>query len=521
MLKWGVLPLLFATALPSIGRGVVLANEDETPSLSFPELEASWQAEFDRYDDDHNNNVYNDNDVSLENSCASIDDCNDCAATYSCHWCDDGACHARGSRYGCTWGKSCSSDDVKPKENSTCASQTTCSDCALSSSFCHWCELDNACHVKGSPYGCITGVDCYSNDRCRRSDAEKLPFSVSQIPMKRLVWVLAVAIVLILSCSCCHFCVVGNVKGAYDDLATIAMTAIPRASIIGGDETEPEGQTEPLIGEQRPAGDEAAAPEGEVPNDEEANRPVPDGEQLAPEQNREQPHEEGTGATSNYVLMDEDAQNQELSPLIPTSTSSVMEEPRHMKSLYRICTFCYYFAVTVVLLLVAVLIILYPVRPVYNVCNDAVAWKKIFHKIAAFKLDLGFEILISLSNPNRLQVALDNATGSFTFEGDPVGTFSIPPDDIDAMAITDVMLITHVTPSKMQAFRMGEAYANGNLLLEAEFDATIRVPFLMNLTRTVHVDGIQVYVNELSDRSLCACPTWDDHKNGTDYFGLF
>jgi hypothetical protein len=133
--------------------------------------------------------------------------------------------------------------------------------------------------------------------------------------------------------------------------------------------------------------------------------------------------------------------------------------------------------------------------------------------IVAFKLDASFEILVSVSNFNRLSVVLDSGKGSFTFDGNPVGTFEIPGETVSTMAITDLMLIARVTPNKYQAAQMAEAYYRGKLVLEAEFKAKLRVPALMDLTYNLDIKDFTVYVNELSDRSLCHCPLWDNGPN--------
>ncbi|OEU13356.1 hypothetical protein FRACYDRAFT_241694 [Fragilariopsis cylindrus CCMP1102] len=199
----------------------------------------------------NNNNNIRVGKIVGRNSCDSLTTCDNCTNTYSCHWCKKSkSCHARGSFYGCAWGESCSPKPPPPKkENTTCASQTTCSDCGASSRLCHWCEVDNACHAIGSRYGCAIGVDCYSNDRCRRSESEKLPgipFSPIKAPIDYLLAILnrvpsmSLIVIIIfgimtLSCLCCCHYFTSNVKGAYDDLATITMAAsVAPMSIIGG-----------------------------------------------------------------------------------------------------------------------------------------------------------------------------------------------------------------------------------------------------------------------------------------------
>jgi hypothetical protein len=476
-------------------------------------------------------------------SCTDLIGCEDCSSTYTCHWCDhDGACHARGSVYGCAWGGTCRSrPDDRPKENSTCASHDKCSDCALSSHFCHWCEQDNACHSVGSPYGCAIGVDCYSNERCRRKGSEPQPGGLvpDDIPTAGFVVLLTVALLMVGCLSCCHYCAT-NVKGAYDDLATITMAAsVAPMSVIGGhaghffttlepNATEQEGHDDDHVDpQQRHSGKDHlnGDPASRKPEDVERQHHSLDALQDPPgsvPDDPDDPHH-----NSPFYLMNEEANTpnpsrQENRPLLhPTfNDGSIVgiDEPPHMKKLYRACSIVYYISVALVLVLVGTAIVLYPQRPVYNVCNDAVAWKKIMSNLIAFKLGASFEILLSLNNPNRIVAALEKGKGSFKYDGRDFGTYEIPPVTADAMAITDLMLIARVTPDKTQALQIAEAYYLGKLILEAEFEGTIRIPALFDFTFDIHVKDIVVNVNELSDRSLCHCPTWDGHgKNHSGF----
>jgi hypothetical protein len=322
---------------------------------------------------------------------------------------------------------------------------------------------------------------------------------------------------MVIGClTCCHYFTT-NVKGAYDDLATITMAAsMAPMSVIGG----PTGFYTTL----------ETHPEENEEQEEDTTTNVQDGAVGADDQQQQSTNQELDQTTTTtaalttqvdddmehqplqevnqYVLMN-DHRRQENRPLLhPSFNGSVagtFEEPQHVKKLYRFCSIIYYVSVLLVVALVGVTILYYPKRPVYNVCNDAVAWKKIMTNIAALKLDASFEILISLSNPNRLDAALDRGKGSFSYDGKQVGTFEIPPVTADAMAINDLMLITHVSPDRQQALALAEAYYMGKLILEAEFEGTIRIPAFFDYTLDVSVKHIEVDVNAMSDRSLCHC----------------
>jgi U3 small nucleolar RNA-associated protein 7 len=473
-------------------------------------------------------------------TCYSIDSCENCTNTYTCHWCEStNSCHARGSIHGCAWGGTCSHVPPKPKENSTCAAHTSCSECALASRLCHWCEHDNACHAVGSPYGCSVGVDCYSNDRCRRKVPEPLPggFFTIDVPTVALTIILSLGFCMIGCLTCCHYFTT-NVKGAYDDLATITMAAsLPPMSIVGGNNghfyatLEPHPEEEEVDVEadrERPPANEVDTfvTAAEAQPSEEAN-------QANVEATRQQ-ETSGSGIELEqrpYVLMNDPRTDadipsfQERRPLLhPSYAGSIagtMEEQPHMRRLYRCCTIVYVVCVVLVVALIGVTILMFPAQPVYSVCNDAVAWKQIMTNIAAFKFDASFEILLSLKNANRLGGALDRGKGTFSYDGKQFGRFEIPPVTADAMAISDLMIVAHVSPDRQQALELIEAYYLGKLVLDAAFEGTVRVPALFDMTMDIHIKNIVVDVNALADRSLCQCPTWNDDKNHTSAIPTF
>ena len=522
------------------------------------------------------------NDVLSSTSCYSLTACKNCTSFHTCHWCEKSeSCHARGSIHGCAWGSSCSKPTPK-KENDTCSAQTTCSNCSLSSRFCHWCEHDNACHAVGSRFGCAVGVDCYSNDRCRRSEAEPLPVpsspiqaimaALNRVPTMGLT-VIAFLFIVSFGCMTCCFCFVTNIKGAYNDLAEITIAAsVAPMSVIGDAQyftalADLPDEEEAVLTEEGNASNTTTnnnnadtnidnAIDNDNGNDNNGNdndnnsgentddggdapieqplqpsQPEPQNDTNSNNQQQQQPTED---RNNPYFLMDGTRNNNanryhllnrgsEVGPLLhPTfngytsfdGTATGYEEPIHMKRLHRLCSTVYYLSVLTLVLVVGASVFFFPQEPVYNVCNDEVAWMEIMKHIVAFKLDASFEILASLSNPNRVAAALDRGKGSFTFEGKQFGTFEIPPITIDPMTITDFMIIVHLSPAdKIQAIQLVEAYYMGKLILDAEFEGTVRVPALFGYSQGINVNDIVVDINKASDRSLCQCPTWDDGKN--------
>jgi hypothetical protein len=139
------------------------------------------------------------------------------------------------------------------------------------------------------------------------------------------------------------------------------------------------------------------------------------------------------------------------------------------------------------ILLSLFIVFFYPVATHYSVCNDAV------------KLPL---------------------TSTFNFNGEPLGKFIVPPFTVEGMAITDLSLIAHATPDKSQAYQILNAFMNGSLVLEAEFDATLQVPALFNYTGNFTVKNIPVDVTALADRTLCQCPSWYYRNQSSSFLML-
>jgi hypothetical protein len=347
---------------------------------------------------------------------------------------------------------------------------------------------------------------------------------LTEIPQLYLTLVIVVGSVFIGCLTCCYG-FVGHLRGAYNDLATLAASASLPPSMIGGTFTGM--MSEPFYSALATQPEEEETEERNEAHaiDEEANQ-----EQSANNLERideTAPHQpDETGGENDHLLItvitDDENQHHPVTGRQEESYNDVpgMQESRHVKALYRTCWIIYVLCVSMVILLSLVIVFFYPVVPYYSVCNDAVGWSKIVENIIALRLDASFEILVSLSNPNRIQVALDQGTGTFNFNGEPLGTFIIPPFTAGGMAITDLSLIAHATPGKSQAYQILHAYMNGNLVLQAEFDATLRVPALFNYTGDFTVKNIPVDVTALADRTLCQCPSWDDRNHSSSLLML-
>jgi len=362
-------------------------------------------------------------------------------------------------------------------------------------------------------------------------------------------------------CLSCCFYFAFNIKGAYDDLTEITIAAsVAPMSVIGDarftrlgefhdeavlveegieepnndcdtnndDENRNSGENGENTNDGDDSDDSGDAPIEQPPQTSQHCDKLPPATLEGQNNNSQQQQQPTEQIDSPYFLTDGTRHNiinryqlhnreHETGPLLhPSFNGTVIgvEEPSHMKRLYRFCSALYCLSVFTLALAVGASLFFYPQAPIYSVCNDAVAWAGIMKNIVAFKFDASFEILASLSNPNRIAAALDRGKGSFSFGGKQFGTFEIPPVTVDPMTITDFMIIIHISPAdKTQAIQLAEAYYMGKLNLDVGFEGMIRVPALFDYSREIDVKNIVVDINAAADRSLCRCPTWEDGKN--------
>lgn len=339
---------------------------------------------------------------------------------------------------------------------------------------------------------------------------------------------------ILLAClGCCRYCCF-NVQGAYDDLATQGASAPP--SVIGGNLMQDAEQFQTNLethAEESTQQDTQLPQESNVMEARAASYTQPLDEESAglPSQllnesattGPQEPDGEGPVTPAPDSVVEENMDMGEpglTTPLLPSPTSGRNQVPRifptslRARTVFRFWTCLFYFGLGMVLFLVTCGFVFFPKPPVYDVCNDEMAWKKIITSLATFKVDASFEILVSVSNPNHLDVVLESVSGSFQYQGEDVGTYVIPPVTVKGMAVSDLMLIARVTPTRRQAVKLVEAYYHGDLELEANAAATVKAPAIFDLKYNLQLDKIPVYVCELGPRDLCHCQDWG---NGTDH----
>jgi hypothetical protein len=301
-------------------------------------------------------------------------------------------------------------------------------------------------------------------------------------------------------------------KGAYDDLADMATM-----------------QYESLPPDDCPLEEPLVATTDDIP---EVDGPPANGT-LGDEAHREGRGEEeqplleqtdiagGAEATEDYMCM-VDGATEDRRTVPRSARTSRRPRRRGMHRLYVTCMGCYICTLLFVGIVTFSAIYFFPKKPIFNICNDSVAWKSLIDSMTSMKATAEFEILASIYNPNHLDVALDMGQGSFSHDGALVGTYEIPPTVIAAAAISDILIVARFTPDQWQALSITAEYYHGTLVLSVDAQVSIRIPVLVDFTFSTSLKDLVVHVNEMSDRHLCACPTWSDashnHTNAVPHW---
>ena len=320
---------------------------------------------------------------------------------------------------------------------------------------------------------------------------------------------------ILFCCASSCLCLAGGIKGAYDDLAVIADSRNREADEAQGVQESDNPLQEPLLEEapdtSLPVTAEQKVPQGgeELPSNAEAAVDGNDGEDVLAE---EATPLVSTEADDHSRPMDGSRDDE---PITTRPSRPSSRRPRHMQRLYNVCVGSYVVIVAVMAVTLFGSFKFYPRVPEYSVCNDAVGWKSVIDGLESIKVSADVEILTSVANPTHFDAVLAMGKGSFTHAGAFVGNFDIPPFVAPAMSITDTMIIAHLNPDKWEAASLATDYYRGNLVLDVDAEATIRIPALFGYSFTLHKNGIVVNISEQGDRHLCHCPKWDDDRNQT------
>lgn len=160
---------------------------------------------------------------------------------------------------------------------------------------------------------------------------------------------------------------------------------------------------------------------------------------------------------------------------------------------------------------VAILVLMYtPHYPTYAGCNTDVDWNSIIKGSETLNLHGDFQILVSVRNPNRVDLVVHSAEAQVYYKGNKVGYASYDEDwSCPGGSIADVLLVLSLRPSASDAVAIIEDYEAGALYLtvEATLSADVMWGHMVVHSFTTKFNGYRFNANaEGGDRSLCKCP---------------
>ncbi|CAM9150087.1 unnamed protein product [Choristocarpus tenellus] len=292
----------------------------------------------------------------------------------------------------------------------SCASMVACNSCR-NVTGCHWCP-DQKCHAIGSRFGCIIGTYCYNNDQCQREEPEHRGYAAPPLAV-----ILGVLLVGGTAVTC--------------GLATIALTsefakqsatpaAIPAYVSLAGD------------------AETGSASESEE-DDFEGRRP-----------------KEGR-LTQGQVLGQHRMRHASPHPTFAASTSVGGGAPspfsRKVHSFAKIACGC---SVVGVLLLCASVVTFSPHVPGVNVCNTQFDWGSIVSSLKHAGAEADFQILVSVYNPNVLDVLVESGTAVLNHKHNEIGTLVFEPILLQGGYVTDTLLTITIDVTKWDDLALGD-----------------------------------------------------------------
>lgn len=504
-------------------------------------------------------------------------------------------------------------------QGNSCQDFDNCIDCSKASSTCHWCAFDNQCHMIGSPYGCITGVNCYLDKECIRQSPED-----HGVPPPNYLYygaVIAMLASLVACLSFIHYFIqqyalhnskyITEADGHYQELALYNLESRSKSKEMVKSVNRADTYYLPLLQDDtsnRCMEEGKTDVEANITFTKDDNNMVYMKNKVKQQkesqhndlytnhkkiENRSQGsstmymnHDWGSTTNDNYKyddyekfrdLDDEDSEeyvNKTLSLMkekqkrkdqnqlktvpaddinivkkkkscnndnkeaiiftpygtkklnsktseeedldfgkwdwIPTNTR--IETPTFPLLLVCISRITVIFLFTILIIAGILAYLWYPHYPVVNVCNNDVDWDSIIVGLGKMKLEVDYQILLSLYNPNRLDATITSANGVLKHDHTGIGTFEIPETLIKAGSITDVLVTLVFTPSVTKGLQLELELQQGTLMLmvDAHVSGYIKSMGMHLYTLSYSIANYFIHVGgQSTGRELCKCPDWN------------
>ncbi|CAM9307226.1 unnamed protein product [Discosporangium mesarthrocarpum] len=176
-------------------------------------------------------------------------------------------------------------------------------------------------------------------------------------------------------------------------------------------------------------------------------------------------------------------------------------------------------AVALVLVVCAAVVSFAPHAPGVNVCNTQFDWGSIVHSMKKASIEADFQLLVSVYNPNVLDVKLESGTAVLYHKHDEVGTMVFDPVLLQGGYITDILLNIAFNAEAWEDFHIGLEYEMGELafLMDATISASVLWHGFKTYPFTFNINHYSIKVSDVTnyDRSLCNCPEMMQAAPGT------
>jgi len=357
------------------------------------------------------------------------------------------------------------------------------------STFCHWCEFDNACHAIGSIYGCVSGVNCYSIDNCQRLEPE--PASALDPPAGVTVLFVFLGLVCFCGLTACVF-VSNRVKLAY-------LALLPTPPPPSSDKEAAGGRRVPIVErlfELKPFSSpfegrkkkRSRGPSLDLGEDLDYDLALVDNDGMEPVQTT--PRE-----------VEEDGNRK--------AVERVNENKAHIQCLWRSCLSFYVICLLFLTTSISLILVLWPHYPTYSMCSDELRWSSIIEGMTHLQTKASYQLLISIYNPNVFDAVVDYGSGIMSHENVNVGILDFGENVlIKGTSITDVLVTATFSPDKWETLGLTAEYYDGTLTFLVNADVTVTIPAI-SYTQSSKWSNYLLHLNgEYGDRSLCACEKW-------------
>ena len=176
---------------------------------------------------------------------------------------------------------------------------------------------------------------------------------------------------------------------------------------------------------------------------------------------------------------------------------------------------CWIVTALVVLVVLSVTLAFFPIMPSYAICNSSFEWSSVLKGLVSLRLRGDYGLRVSVYNPNRFGVELQQGHATFLYQGEPVGVWhSDETLTAGGGAVTDFYARCSFTPSLAQATAMRADMQAGKLKLDVtgHLMGVAHFPIFYDYPFQFDFEKHRLPIGPDSDKSLCKCHAEGSNK---------